>query len=67
MLALFDEAPEAADAVRLCFNGELQDVAVKDGAYLATWWSVPCPAFDGWPTVEAFWINGVWSQVGARR
>jgi hypothetical protein len=61
MLTVWDEAPFNADAVRVEFDGAVQEVAVKDGAYLATWWRVPCPALEDGPRVASFRIDGRWT------
>lgn len=59
VLSAWDEAPAGADAVRLSWNGEVREVPVVGGAYLATWWGVPVD-LECWPRVIAFRFNGRW-------
>jgi hypothetical protein len=58
----WDEALPGAEAVRLEFEGVVQEVPVKAGAYLAAWWRVPCPNETG-PRIDAYRINGEWIPV----
>lgn len=52
------QAPEGANRVRIAFGGELREVAVAGGVYLAAWWRVPFP--ERLPRAEGFRIGGRW-------
>jgi hypothetical protein len=62
MLAFVDEAPRNADAVRVEFNGNVREVEVRYGAFLAAWWGVPSPDWKSAPRAAAFRIDGEWVQ-----
>jgi hypothetical protein len=57
-----NEAPAHADIVRVSWRGELREVPVQNGVYLAAWWREPCPDRD-WPWTTACRIDGRW--IGA--
>ena len=59
----YDEAPEGADAARVAFGTEMQEVAVVNGIYLAAWWHVPSVDERTLVTV-AFRIAGEWVSFG---
>lgn len=52
-----DLAP-GVDAVRIEFAGTVFETPAKNGAFLITWWRVPCP--DAYPRVVALWRHGGW-------
>lgn len=59
VLAVWDEAPAACDAVRVQWRGEVREEPVRDGVYLVAWFRVACPE-DSWPAVTSFRIGGRW-------
>jgi hypothetical protein len=59
VLSLWDDAPAGADAVRVRWSGSEREVDVREGAFLAAWFRVPCPESAG-PEVIAFRIGGRW-------
>ncbi len=59
VVALWDEAPPGADAVRVVWRGEVREAPVRDGVYLVTWWREPDPK-DARPRVASFRIGGRW-------
>ncbi len=59
VLTLWDAAPAGADAVRVGWGGDVREVPVRSGAFLATWWRVPAPT-EGGPRVVAVRIGGEW-------
>jgi hypothetical protein len=61
-LALWDEAPADADAIRVEFRGQIREEIVREGAYLVTWWDIPCDELAD-PRVLAFRIGGVWRSM----
>lgn len=63
MLAFWEEAPASVDAVRVQCLGEVQEVKVQGGAYLAVWWNVP-DSESAWPRVDAFRRDGKWIPRG---
>lgn len=60
VVALWDEAPPGADAVRVAWRGEERETPVRNGAYLVTWWREPDPK-NALPRVTAFRVNGRWA------
>ena len=58
-LTLWDDAPRGADRVRAVFSGQVVEVPVEHGVYLAVWWNVPNEHFEP-PRLEAFRIGGTW-------
>ncbi len=65
VVALWDEAPAGADAVRAVWRQEEREAPVEHGVYLFTWWREPSPD-DTLPRVVAFRIGGQWRAVGGR-
>ena len=63
VVAIWDEAPPGADAVRVRWRGEAREVAVRDGVYLSAWWREPCPEGDDLPAVTAVLVDGRWVAV----
>ena len=61
-LALWDEAPPGADALRAEFQGEVREEEIRNGAYLVTWFDVPCPE-GARPTIQAFRVGGLWKPA----
>lgn len=59
VVAIWDEAPPGADAVRAAWGAEEREAPVQDGVYLVTWWRVPYPE-GPLPRVTAFRIGGRW-------
>jgi hypothetical protein len=64
MMAFWDEVPAGVEAVRVEFFGDIQEVKVKDGAFLAMWWRTPA---SGYPRIDAFRIDGEWIRNGQRK
>ncbi|HEX6037294.1 hypothetical protein, partial [Longimicrobium sp.] len=54
----WETAPEGADRVRVAFGGDVREVAVENGVYLAAWWRVPYP--DDLPRAVGFRVGGRW-------
>ncbi len=65
VVALWNDAPLGAEAVRVAWRTEERDVPVRDGVYLVTWWRVPDPK-DSWPRVTAFRLGGRWVPAADR-
>jgi hypothetical protein len=65
VVALSDEAPPGADAVRVTWRGHERQAPVRNGVYLVTWWREPYPE-GAWPQVTAFRIGGRWVAARAR-
>ena len=63
VVALWDEAPSDADAVRVRWGRDERQVPVRHGVFLATWWRQPYPEGRPWPQVVAFRIGGHWVNV----
>lgn len=61
MFAFWGEAPVGADAVRIGFDGKFRNVNVKNGAFLAMWWKLPCPSTS--PCVVSYRIDGKWTPT----
>lgn len=59
VVALWDEAPPGAGAVRVAWQAGEREAPVRNGVYLVTWWRVPNPQ-GLWPLVTAFYIDGQW-------
>jgi hypothetical protein len=57
-LAVWGEAPDEADRVRVEWNGETREAPVAEGVYLLAWWRVPSP--DTFPREVAFRVHGEW-------
>ena len=57
-LALWGDAPDGADRVRVEWNGDTREAEVSGGVYLVAWWRVPWP--DAVPPRVAFRVRGEW-------
>lgn len=60
VVTYWGNAPRGADRVRVSFRGRAWEEAVSNGAYLFTWWDVPCP--ETYPEVSAFCVDGKWTR-----
>ena len=59
VVAIWDEAPDGADAARVQWRSVERDVPVNAGGFLAAWWRESYPE-DEWPTLVAFRVRGQW-------
>ncbi|HEY7476487.1 MAG TPA: hypothetical protein VH679_15810 [Vicinamibacterales bacterium] len=60
-LSVWDEAPPAADRVRVEYDGQVIEEPVREGAYLVVFWNRPS---DFKHSSVAFRINGEWIDWG---
>ncbi|MGH7489732.1 MAG: hypothetical protein ACREMS_07395 [Gemmatimonadaceae bacterium] len=62
MVVIWDDAPVAADLVRVALGSDIHEEPVENGVFLSAWWRIPCPE-NVRPGAIAFRVSGRWVEA----